>query len=210
MDGGVAPLSSASDGQMTRQRFGFAEQDESAGGAYVALRRIGRGMGIVWLVAGLLLLVFGPGSTFGRSTTLWPVVLGLILLGVAFVALSFVAGGKRALSATIDDGGVEVVMSRPPNWSMRWSDPGAWVDLSRGYQKGTEQEQSSRGWGFTAHKFSTTVGFSFGLALALAAQAKGFRVADVRSGAKPGRIEFEFLTMDYPTNPERHKQHRFR
>ncbi len=174
------------------------------------MRRIGRGMGVVWLGAGILLLVFGPESIFGRSTTLWPVALGLTLLGAAFVALSFAAGRRRALSATIDDGGVEVVMSRPPNWSMRWSDPGAWVDLSRGYPKGTDQEQRSRGWIFTAHKFSTTVGFSFGLALALAAQAKGFRVTDVRSGAKPGRIEFEFLTMDYPTNPERHNHRRFR
>lgn len=166
------------------------------------------GGGVVAAIPAALLLAGPVDPNIGKGQTQL-LELVFVVFGLAMIAMTFLKGESMARSVAVDANGVRFGMQRPPDWELRWDDPTAWINFSRGYEKGSPSETDQRGWVVSAKGLSTTVGRPVGRSILNAAIARGFRVVRYRTGAQPGQREFEFITLEAAASTPRVKRQPF-
>lgn len=207
-----SPLPSAAPG-LPAQRFDLnAEARESDGSA--------RGMAVLFALAGAVQIGLGlfawffEASAFAQRPGAAAILAGtLVAVGSLLLAMGLYVRARPARVvrvAIVDDLGIRLEMTRPPSWTLRWGEPGGFLNLSRGFRVGAPDETEPKGWVVNSRRFSTTVNGAVGRAIVEAARAKNYRVVDETMAGAPGDLVFEVVTIDHPDNPARVRRPMFR
>lgn len=157
-------------------------------------------------VAGVALVGMGLYSFYlgrilpGLSDEFAGAAVALAAFGGGVVGLAVYAArhpSRHVRALRIDEAGLELRMSRPPDWSMRWGDRGRLL-LTRGVSRAWAAGESRTLWSFRSGPFSARMDDRVARAVRDGARSSGYVIVEERRRYRFPPLTIETVRIDPP------------